>query len=108
METTPKNGSSVYKKDKEERVNLDVIGSTGLKRFDGLISEEWLPQLKGISAVNIFRQMRDNDPIIGAFMFSVESLVRQVRFYAQPANKSLDAIKEAEFLESCMVMILEC
>ena len=35
-------------------------------------------------------------------MFSVESLVRQVRFYAQPANKSLDAVKEAEFLESCM------
>jgi hypothetical protein len=102
METTPKNGTSVHKKDKEERVDLDVIGSTGLQRSDGLINEEWLPQLKGITAVNIFRQMRDNDPIIGAFMFSVESLVRQVRFYAQPANKSLDAIKEAEFLESCM------
>ena len=102
METTPKNGTPVRKKAKEERVDLNVIGSTGLKRSDGLINEEWLPQLKGTTAVNVFRQMRDNDPIIGAFMFSVESLVRQVRFYAQPANKSLDAVKEAEFLECCM------
>jgi hypothetical protein len=102
METTPKNGTAVHKKDKEERVDLDIIGSTGLQRSDGLIDEEWLPQLRGVNAVNIYRQMRDNDPIVGAFMFSVESLIRQVRFYAQPANKSLDAAKEAEFLESCM------
>lgn len=102
METTPKNGTPVRKKESNEKVDLDVLGATGLKRSDGLINEEWLPQLKGTTAVNIFRQMRDNDPIIGAFMLSVESLIRQVRFYAQPANKSLEAHKEAEFLESCM------
>ena len=102
METTPKNGTPVRKKASNEKVDLDVLGATGLKRSDGLINEEWLPQLKGTTAVNIFRQMRDNDPIIGAFMLSVESLIRQVRFYAQPANKSLEAHKEAEFLESCM------
>ena len=45
METTPKNGTPVRKKAKEERVDLNVIGSTGLKRSDGLINEEWLPQL---------------------------------------------------------------
>jgi hypothetical protein len=102
METTPKNGTPVRKKESDEKVDLDVLGATGLKRSDGLINEEWLPQLKGTTAVNVFRQMRDNDPIIGAFMLSVESLIRQVRFYAQPANKSLEAHKEAEFLESCM------
>ncbi len=102
METTPKNGTPVRKKESNEKVDLDVLGATGLKRSDGLINEEWLPQLKGTTAVNVFRQMRDNDPIIGAFMLSVESLIRQVRFYAQPANKSLEAHKEAEFLESCM------
>jgi hypothetical protein len=46
--------------------------------------------------------MRDNDPIVGAFIYSTESLIRQVRFYAQPASKDLKAIREAEFLEECM------
>ena len=99
--TTPSNGVSKAG-EKKEHVSLDIIGSTGLNNFGGQIDEEWLGKLKGINAVNIFRQMRDNDAIIGAFMFAVESLVRQVRFYAQPADKSPEAIAEAKFLEGCM------
>jgi len=87
---------------KEDDSSLTIIGSTGLDRSGGLINEEWLRQLRGVNAVNVYRQMRDNDAIIGAFMFAVESLIRQVRFYAKPANKSAEAQREAEFLEGCM------
>ena len=102
METNIKKAKPIQTKEKKSKPNLDVLGATGLTQHGGMIDEEWLAQLKGTSAVNTYRQMRDNDPIIGAFMFSVESLVRQVRFYAQPADKSLEAAKEAEFLEGCM------
>lgn len=100
----PRRKKAAVRKQEEENKVIDfrTIGSTGLNRSDGLIYEEWLPQLKGNNAVRIYRQMRDNDPIIGAFMFAVESLIRQVRFYAQPANKSTDAVREAKFVEQCM------
>lgn len=87
---------------KKDSPSLNVIGATGLDRSAGQINEEWLRQLKGTNAVNVYRQMRDNDAIIGAFMFAVESLVRQVRFYAKPASKTPEAIAEAEFVEQCM------
>jgi hypothetical protein len=102
MQTPRKKKATVRKKEEDNVIDFATVGSTGLNRSGGLINEEWLPQLKGTNAVNIYRQMRDNDPIIGAFMFAVESLVRQVRFYAQPADKSTAAIREAEFVEQCM------
>ena len=102
MQTPRKKKSAVKKQQENNVIDFKTIGATGLNRSGGLINEEWLPQLKGTNAVNVYRQMRDNDPVIGAFMFAVESLIRQVRFYAQPANKSTDAVREAEFVEQCM------
>ena len=100
----PRRKKAAVRKQAEENKVIDfrTIGATGLNRSDGMIYEEWLPQLKGNNAVRVYRQMRDNDPIVGAFMFAVESLIRQVRFYAQPANKSTDAVREAEFVQQCM------
>ena len=103
MNITPPNGKHVTKKEEPSKsVPLDILGSTGLNRSGGIINEEWLANLKGSNAVEVYRQMRDNDAIIGAFMLTVESLIRQVRFYTQPADKSPEALRESKFIESCM------
>ena len=54
------------------------LGLTGIKRTSGYIDEEFLPQLRGRKAVQIFREMKDNDPVIGALLFATDRLLRQV------------------------------
>ena len=56
------------------------IGTTGLKYSGGHIQEEFLPALKGTKAVKVYREMRDNDPTVGAVMFAIEMLMRQVEW----------------------------
>lgn len=52
------------------------VGVTGLSRFGGVIGEEWLSQLKSLSASNkVYREMRDNDATIGAVFFSIDMLL---------------------------------
>ena len=87
---------------KNDKVNLNIIGTTGLRREDGYIYDEWLPQLKGDNRNKVYRQMRDNDAIVGAFMYAVESLVRQVHYYVKPANKTTEAAEQAKFVETCL------
>ena len=87
---------------KQEPPSLEIHGSTGLRRSGGHVYDEWLNRLGGTKAVSVYREMSDNDPVVGAFIYTVESLVRQVQFYVRPANKSPEAAREAEFVEGCI------
>ena len=53
------------------------FGSTGLRRSNGYIYEEWHPKLRGRRAVQVFREMRDNDATVGAMLYAIESLILQ-------------------------------
>ena len=50
-------------------------GKTGLNRWGGNISEEFLPELRGIEGVKVYREMSDNDDIIGAVLFAIKILI---------------------------------
>jgi hypothetical protein len=78
-------------------------GSTGLRRSIGYVLDEFLPQLQGYRAIQTYREMRDNDPVVGAILFAVDKLVRQVKWRVQPASSSLEDIRAAKFVESCMM-----
>ena len=85
------------------RVNpLVELGSTGLRRTGGYIDEEFLPQLRGRKAVQIFREMEQNDPIIGALLFAIDRLLRQVEWRVEAASESAEDKEAAEFVEQCM------
>ena len=77
-------------------------GSTGLRRTGGYIYEEFLPQLQGYRATQVFREMSDNDPVVGGIIFAIDKLVRQVKWRVQPASSSLEDRRNAKFLESCL------
>lgn len=81
---------------------LREIGATGLRRQSGVIQEEFLRQLSGPQAIRVYREMRDNDPVVGAILFAVEMLVRQVSWRVEPASDSNQDLQAAEFLRSCM------
>lgn len=90
-QTVPKNPSPMIE-----------LGATGLRRTAGYIDDEFLPQLKGRKAIQIYREMADNDPTVGALLFAVDRLLRQINWRVEPASQKGDDKRAAEFVEECM------
>lgn len=78
------------------------IGSTGLKRASGYIDEEFLPQLRGRKAVQVFKEMSENDPLVGSLLFAIDRLLRNVEWTVKPGGKTAEDQRAAEFVEQCM------
>jgi len=78
------------------------MGSTGLKRVGGVILEEWLPQLRGEQGRRAWREMSDGDPTVGAVLFAIEMLIRQVEWSTEGASDEPAEKDKAEFLWQCM------
>ena len=81
---------------------LDVLGVTGLNRQGGLINEEWLKQLAGTKGVKIYTEMKDNDPVIGAILYAIKTLVRQTKATVQPTGTSENHHLYAKFVNECL------
>ncbi len=79
------------------------LGGTGLRRQSGLIDEEFLRSLRGGKAIQAFREMRDNDPVIGAMLFAIEQLARQVEWRVEPGDESADATATADFVSGALL-----
>ena len=62
---------------KDEFETTDILGATGLKRYGGIVYEEFLPDLRGDKAVKMYKEMSMNDPVIGAVLYAIRTLVRQ-------------------------------
>ena len=73
---------------KKVRAPLDVLGQTGLDRASGYVYEEWLPQLSGTRANKVYREMRDNDAVVGAVLLAIESLIREVKWRVVPSRQA--------------------
>jgi hypothetical protein len=78
------------------------LGVTGLKRSAGYIDEEFLPQLRGRKAVQIFREMSENDPIVGSLLFAIQQLLRNVDWTVIPAGKTREDNEAAKLVETSM------
>lgn len=81
---------------------MQELGLSGMKRFSGYVDEEFLPQLRGKKAIQVYREMKDNDAIVGALLFATDRLLRQVTWRVEPASSKPDDKKAAEFVEECM------
>ena len=57
--------------------SLDILGHSGLSYSGGSISEEWLTKLSGDRALRVYKEMRDNDAVIGSILYAIKSMVRQ-------------------------------
>lgn len=80
-----------------------VLGVAGQNTRNGQIrADEFLPELRGKKAVRKYREMRDNDSTIGAVMYSVEQILRDVDLHVKPADDSDAAKREAKFVEEVL------
>lgn len=80
---------------------MSEIGITGLEQYSGVVREEFLRTLQGHRRFRIYREMRDNDPVVGAILFALQMLVRQVAWNVRPASDSPRDHDVAAFVESC-------
>jgi hypothetical protein len=60
-----------------------------------------LKELQGPIGMRTVREMTDNDPVVGSFLFAVEQSIRQVDWKVIPADDSEEARKYANFVDSC-------
>lgn len=78
------------------------IGRIGQRRFGGIVYEEFLPELRGSKGVEIYREMSENDDVIGAILYAIEMLVRQTKWNVEPGGGTAKDREAAEFVQSCM------
>jgi hypothetical protein len=82
--------------------SLKEIGRLGQKRYGGFFYEEFLKDLQGKKGVEVYREMSENDDVIGAILYAIEMLIRQATWNVQPAGSTLKDEEAAEFIYQCM------
>lgn len=82
--------------------NNTEVGRIGQKRYGGIFYEEFLPELRGKNGVEAYREMSENDDVVGAILFAVEMLIRQASWRVDPSGDTPKDSEAAEFVESCI------
>lgn len=86
---------------------LAEVGRTGLRHWNGYLDQEWQTELKGKAGARMYREMQDNEPIIGMFLFVTEMMLRRVPVKAKAKNEAPLAKEIAAHVNSCVGDILE-
>ena len=88
---------------KVKNTDFIEIGSSGLAQYNGEVKDEFLRSLQGANGYKTYREMADNDPVVGAVLHSIDMLVRSTEWFMEandPDNAT--AIEAAEFASTCM------
>jgi len=88
--------------DKQKWKPIEILGASGLNHSGGTVDEEWLRQLQGEKGVQAYREMKDNDPIVGSILYAIKTLVRQTDWRVEATGDDPRHAEIAEFVESCV------
>ena len=77
-------------------------GRIGQKRFGGIFYEEFLKELQGKKGIQTYKEMAENDDVIGSILFAIEMLIRGCSWDVQPGGQSEIDEKAAQFVWECM------
>ncbi len=81
---------------------LAELGVTGTRIFHGVVFDERHPRLTPDRMREAYRQMADNDPVVGAVMLAIEQTMRSVEWKVDPEDSTPQAQRDAEFVWSCI------
>lgn len=83
------------------------IGTGGLARTGGFIIEEFLTGLRGLTGAKAYKEMSTNDPVVGALLFAIEQLIRNIEWRIDPftgseeEDQKQDDLDLAQFVDEC-------
>src|ERR1035437_3493871 len=79
---------------------LVEAANSGLKVYGGYIMDEYDPNLRGRKGAQIYREMADSDPTVGAILFVFNQIVTKLDWRWKPKDQSLLSLAAVEFFES--------
>ena len=81
---------------------MKAMGFSGLKHDSGYVREEFLQKLQGERGIKVYKEMADNDPVIGAILYTVSTLLQGVTWSIEPDDEhNAEDVAAAEFVDSC-------
>src|SRR5579862_8132139 len=69
---------------------LTEVGISGLKRFSGFVTEEFVRDLIGRRGMRVWREMKDNSATVGACLGAIDGMARQVDVFVKPYSSDSD------------------
>ena len=81
------------------------LGVSGLQRTGGTITDEFLNSLRGTRGAKTWREMADNDPVVGAMLFAIERLILAIEWRVDPYpgdDQNERDIEVADFVNTCL------
>jgi len=73
------------------------LGSSGLRRSGGTITEEFLANLQGVKGFKVYREMRDNDPVIGAMLYAIDKVITRLEWHVEGEDE-----RTTTFVQECL------
>jgi len=83
--------------DDETRSGFVEIGSSGLRRSGGYINEEFLTNLQGVKGFKVYREMHDNDPVVGAMLYAIDKVITRLEWHVEGEDE-----RTAMFVDECL------
>jgi len=83
-------------------IDYTIIGTSGLKEYGGYVDEEFNPKLKGTKAIKVYTEMSENDAVVGAILFCIEMLCRQVKWEMSADEDDKPGQEASQFVTECM------
>lgn len=78
------------------------MGQTGLKHNMGIVTEEFLPELRGSQGRKTFYEMSQNDPVVGAVLLVIKNLIREADWKVEAASEDNADQAAAEFIQDAL------
>lgn len=82
--------------------SLKELGRIGQRRYGGFFYEEFLKELQGRKGIEVYKEMSENDEVIGSILFAIEMLIRQASWSVQPGGPTAKDQEAEDFIYSCM------
>ena len=83
--------------DADHRYDFLEIGSSGLRRSGGYINEEFLANLQGVKGFKVYREMHDNDPVVGAMLYAIDKVITRLEWHVEGEDE-----RTAVFIDECL------
>lgn len=79
---------------------MTELGSSSGRKWSSFY-DDFIPQLRGLNAVKVWREMSENDATVGSILFAVEMLIRSSGWAVTPGGETPQDEEAATFLEEC-------
>jgi hypothetical protein len=100
---TPTEAAAQEAVDAEKPAGLQEFGASGLQISGGTVMEELLPELTGYRGQRIFKQMSENDGMVGAFLFALNQMIGKLEWkFEAPQDADDEELAATDFLNECL------